>query len=103
AANQAAVDVAFHQPSPVDPQALFRFGIAGIIGIVLGLLILSARDLPRPLGFIGVAMGIDLILLFAVTWAGVGALVLLTGGLASLIFLPVFWTWAGLRLWRENA
>lgn len=101
-ANQAAVDVLFHQPSPVDPLAVFRFAIAGIVAVVLGALILQSRDWPRPLGWVGIALGVDTIVLFSVSWAGSDALVLVSGALASLILLPAFWIWTGSRLWRDE-
>ena len=103
AANQAAVEVVYRQPSGADPLGVFRFGVGGLLALLLGLLILRAADLPRGLGWLGVALGIAMIALFFADWAGAGGLVLLFGGPASLILLPAFWMWAGVRLLRDAA
>lgn len=101
AENRVAVEVVYAQPSPVDPLAMFRFAVAGGVAVVLGLLILHTPPLPRPLGWLAVALGVDTVILFAASWAGASALVLVSGGVASLALLPAFWIWAGAILWRE--
>jgi hypothetical protein len=100
--NRVAVDVVYRQPSPVDPVAFFRFAIGGGVALVLALLILRTSSLPRKLGWVGIALGADTIVLFAASWADVSALTLASGGIASLILLPAFWVWAGILLWRES-
>ena len=99
AANRPAIEVAFHQPAPLDPLGVFRFAGAGLVVALFGLLILKNDGWPRLLGWLGILLGIDMLVLFAVSWAGSGALTVLTGALASLIMLPVFWCWAGFRMW----
>ena len=42
----------------------------------------------------------DLMVLFAATVAAAGTLVLVTGGLASVILVPAFWIWTGRTLRR---
>jgi len=39
--------------------------------------------------------GIDLIVLFFATVAGSTPLILVTGGLASVVLGPAFWIWSG--------
>jgi hypothetical protein len=48
-------------------------------------------------------LGIDMVVLLLATATGVGPLVLLTGGLASVILGPLWWVSVGRLLWREPA
>ena len=101
-AYQPAVEVVFRQPPPVDPLGQFRFAGGDVAALLFGLMILRARDLPDALGWLGGALGVDTLVLFAMSLLDVGPAVLVTGGLASLILLPVFWVWVGLVLWRAG-
>lgn len=99
-ATKAAIAVAFSAPAPFDPKELFAFGFTGLWALVLGLLTLRGADLPRWLGYVALIAGIDMLLLFLADVAGVGTLILLTGGLASLILGPALWLGTGLTLLR---
>lgn len=99
AATRAAVAVTHANPSQVDPRGLATFLAAGLVALVVGLAI--RRDRPR-LGTLGIVLGADMALLFVATAIGVSALVLLTGGLASVILGPIWWISVARLLWTEN-
>jgi hypothetical protein len=81
--------------SATDPRGLATFGLAGLWSIVLGLTIRSGTSFPRGLGLVALVNGVDLLVLFFATATGAGALVLVTGGLASVILGPLQWAWIG--------
>lgn len=97
AATRAAVAVAHATPSQVDPRGLATFLAAGLVVLVLGL---AVRSDDRRLGLLGVVLGCDMVVLFLATAVGVGALVLLTGGLASVVLGPIWWVAVARLLWR---
>ena len=85
--------------SSTDPRGLATFGLAGLWALTLGLEIRSGNSaLPGNLGWLAIASGLDLIVLFFATVAGAENLILVTGGLASVIFVPAFWTWTARAL-----
>lgn len=88
AATRAAIAVAHSAPSAIDPRGLATFGVAGLVALMLGL---TVRADDRRLGTLGIVLGVDMVLLFLATAVGVSALVLLTGGLASVIVGPAWW------------
>ncbi|MGH9266196.1 MAG: hypothetical protein ACRD1D_16045 [Acidimicrobiales bacterium] len=96
AATRAAVAVAHSNPSQVDPRGLATFLAAGLVALVLGLAIRPDR---RRLGTLGIVLGVDMVLLFLATAIGIGALVLLTGGLASVVLGPIWWLGIARVLW----
>jgi hypothetical protein len=98
AATRAAIAVAHSNPSQVDPRGLATFLAAGLVALVLGLAIRRAQ--PR-LGQLGIVLGVDMAVLFLATAIGVGPLVLLTGGLASVILGPIWWVGVARLLWAE--
>lgn len=51
------------------------------------------------LGRLGTALGIDLLLLFVATAVGAGRVVLVTGGLASVVLGPIWWIGVSRFLW----
>jgi len=68
--------------------------------LVLGLSARAAATLPGGLATLGIVGGVDLIVLFFATVAGSMPLILLTGGLASVVLGPAFWIWSGRILSR---
>ena len=99
-ATRAAVAVAHSTPSQVDPRGLATFLAAGLVALVLGLTIRRERS---RLGLLGVVLGVDMVLLFLATAIGIGPLVLLTGGLASVILGPIWWVGVARLLWPKDA
>ena len=84
--------------SPTDPRGLATFGLAGLWALTLGLETVAGNGtLPRNLGWLAIVSGIDLIVLYVATVAQAEGLILVSGGLASVILVPAFWIWTGDR------
>ena len=96
AATRAAVGVAHLSPSAVDPRGLATFCLAGLVAVLLGL---ALRPYRSRLGLLGVVLGTDMVLLFVANAVGINALVLVTGGLASVILGPLWWVGIARVLW----
>jgi hypothetical protein len=88
AATRAAVTVAKVSPSQVDPRGLATFCAAGLVVLVLGLALIPRN---ARVGVLGVVLGVDMLVLFLATAVGVNTLVLITGGLASVVLGPIWW------------
>jgi hypothetical protein len=99
ATTQAAVAVAHVAPSSVDPRGLATFAAAGLVALAVGLALRASQ--PR-LGWLGVVLGADMVALFLANAVGIKALVLVTGGLASVVLGPVWWFGIGRLLWRPS-
>lgn len=99
-AIRAALAVMRTGPVPADPVEFFTFGITGLWALVVGLLILRGADLPRRLGYVALAAGIAMLLLFVGDITASQVLILGAGGLASLILGPAMWAGIGLALLR---
>jgi hypothetical protein len=97
-APRAAVAVAHSTPSQVDPRGLATFLAAGVVALVLGMAI---RPENRRLGLLGVVLGVDMVVLFVATAVGIDPLVLLTGGLASVVLGPIWWVAVSRLLWTN--
>ena len=99
-ASRVAVRVDATLPSAIDPRGLFTFGVTGAAVLVAALLL---RAEGQRLGTLGIVLGVDLMLLFMATAIGIGPLVLLTGGLASVVLGPWWWVAVARRLLRPDA
>jgi hypothetical protein len=84
--------------SATDPRGFATFGLAGLWSIVLGFATRSGASFPRVLGTIALVNGVDLLVLFFATATGAGSLVLVTGGLASVLLGPLQWVLIGRTL-----
>jgi hypothetical protein len=87
--------------SPTDPRGFATFGLAGAWMLLAGLELRQRTDLRRMYWQLAVAGGIDLIVLFIATVVGSTLLILVTGGLASVILGPAFWLMTGRLLTAE--
>jgi len=94
-------DVSVPQIASTDPRGFATFGLAGLWTIAVGLLARQGRGgLPRGLGALAIAAGIDLVLLYLATLLGSDMLVTVFGGLAAVVLGPAFWMWTGNALSR---
>ena len=88
--------------SPTDPRGFATFGLAGLWLLIVGFELRGRAGLKPIYPRIAMAGGVDLILLFAATVIGSTPLILITGGLGSLLFCPIFWAMTGRLLTAES-
>jgi hypothetical protein len=99
----AAIELVRMAPSQIDPAGLGTFGLIGLASLVTGMIIIVGGRLPRALGYLAVANAVLLIVLFFASAANAQTLILLSGGLTSVIVGPIWWIWLGRELRREDA
>ena len=85
-------------PSEVDPAGLAAFFVVGMVSFLFGWLIVRSALLPRTLGLLGILNAVLLVILYFASAGELQSLVLISGGLTSLIVGPVWWIWLGLNL-----
>ena len=75
----------------------------GIVVFAFSWWIVRSGALPRNLGYLGLGM-FQALLVVVLFFANVGSaqtLILISGGLASVIVGPVWWIWLGRQLLKE--
>jgi len=87
--------------SPTDPRGFATFGLAGVWLLMAGLRLRVHPGLRPLYSQIAIAGGVDLIALFVATVIGSTPLILVTGGLASVLLGPAFWLMTGRLLTAE--
>lgn len=84
----------------LDPQGWLGFGGVGLWVLIVSLLVLRGRALPRNLGYVGIAVAV----LYWVVVAGLvyqrETLVAIAAGAGGIIAAPVWYIWMGLELRR---
>lgn len=101
--QRAAIELVRMVPSPVDPAGVATFGVIGLASLVTGMIIIVGGRLPRALGYLAVVNAVLLVTLYFATTAGAQTLILLSGGLTSVIVGPIYWLWLGRELRRDTA
>jgi hypothetical protein len=101
-AARGAGIAALRVPSEVDPAGLAAFFVVGIVSFLFGWLIVRSGLLPRALGFVGIFNALLLVILYLASAGELQGLILLSGGLTSLILGPVWWIWLGIALQRRE-
>jgi hypothetical protein len=96
--RRGAVETAVGAPSQVDPAGLATFAVVGVGALLWGWIILKTNSLPRSLGYLGVLNAILLLVLFFATVVGSQTVILISGGLTSVIVGPIWWVWVGRSL-----
>jgi len=81
--------------SPTDPRGLATFGLAGVWLLMAGLRLRVHPGLRPVYSQLAIAGGVDLVLLFVATVVGSTPATLVTGGLASVFLVPLFWLMTG--------
>ena len=97
-AQAAAIDTIRQVPSQVDPAGLASFFIVGIVAFVFGWLIVQSGLLPRMLGYLGMFNAVLLTVLYFASAVNAQTLILLSGGLTSVVVGPIWWIWLGQQL-----
>jgi hypothetical protein len=101
-AKRAAVEAARLVPSQINPAGLGTFFVAGVAAFMFGRLIVRSGALPRMLGTVGMVNAVLLVVLFFANVIGSQTLILLSGGLTSVIVGPIWWVWTGRELMRAS-
>jgi hypothetical protein len=94
------LDMILRLPSQIDPAGLATFFVVGIVTFMISILILQTGSFPRALGYLGLFNALLLVVLYFASAAGVQALILISGGLTSVIVGPIWWMWLGRQLLR---
>ena len=93
--------------APADPFGAFRFGVAGVALFIVGWLIRQGGTLPRGLGWLALAGGVLLVLVYLGRLTGVidpaTEVTTLAPLLYGLVVHPVFYVWLGMVLRRTAA
>jgi hypothetical protein len=100
--GEAAIRAAQQVPSQVDPAGLAAFFVVGIVALIFGWLIVRGVALPRNLGYVGIFNALLLVILFFASAGEIQSLILISGGLTSVIVGPIWWIWLGLQLMRTS-
>ena len=100
-AEKAAIDAARLLPSQVDASGVAAFFVVGVVAFLFSRLIVQTGVLPKNLGYLGMVNALLLVVLFFATAFGVTPLILLSGGLTSVIAGPIWWIWIGREIqWK---
>jgi len=84
--------------SQTDPAGLASFFVVGLVTFVFAQLIIRGGRLPRNLGYLGLFNALLLVVLFFANVAAAQPLILISGGLTSVVVGPIWWIWLGRRL-----
>jgi hypothetical protein len=98
-----AIEAVQQVPSQVDPAGLAAFFVVGIVAFVFSWLIVRGSLLPRALGYLGLFNALLLVVLFFASAANAQTLILISGGLTSVVAGPIWWVWLGRQLLQPGA
>jgi hypothetical protein len=85
-------------PSWADPKGLGTFLLFGVASFVFAKVFLTTGVLPRRLGYLGVVNGVLLVVLFFGNVFDSLPVILVAGGLTSVIVTPLWWILIGRAL-----
>jgi hypothetical protein len=93
--------------APSDPYGAFRFGLTGVALFIVGWLILRGGALPRGMGWLGIAGGVLLAMVYLGRLTGVidpaTKITVLPPVLYGIVIHPAFYVWLGIELRRTAA
>jgi hypothetical protein len=94
----------FDYASPVDPRGFLTFVVAGLAILLFSGLITSSGLLPRSLGYLGWVSGGLLIALYLAYLSTLNATnpIVLFLIIVSGVLQPLWYLWAGWRIWHEE-
>ena len=98
AAEKSAIAAANLLPSEVDASGVAAFFVVGVVAFLFSRLILQTGTLPKNLAYLGMLNALLLVVLFVARTFAVVPLILLAGGLTSVIAGPIWWIWMGREL-----
>ena len=87
--------------SQVDPAGLASFFLLGLVAFAFSHLILRGGAFPPRLGYLGMLQAALVIILFFANVAGGQTVILISGGLASVIVGPIWWIGLGRELLKS--
>lgn len=90
-------------PNAVDPRGLMTFGVSGVAILVVAWLILQGGAFPRRLGYVGLAAGVLLIVVYLgrlIILNPKNPLVLTAAILTGFVLNPLWFAGIGMSLWR---
>ena len=93
-------------PFPVDPRGFLTFGVAGLGVLLLSAAGLSVGRMPRNLLFLGLVLGVLLVVIYLgrlIILDPTNLLVLGPAALAGLIVSPAWYGWLGWLLLKRTA
>ena len=96
--QQAALAVLQQLPSQVDPAGLMAFFVTGVVSLLFSYLIINQAVLSRALGTLGIVNGLVLVILYLASANQIQTLILVSGGLTSVILGPIWWICLGVKL-----
>jgi len=96
--TREAIDTARRLFSEVDPAGLSAFLLIGITTFLFSWLILRSGDLPAGLGYLGILNAVLLAVLFIASANTMRTLILISGGLTSVVVGPAWWIWLGVSM-----
>ncbi|MBI3732965.1 MAG: hypothetical protein HY259_05845 [Chloroflexi bacterium] len=99
--RRTAIEAVRSFPSQVDPAGFTAFFVVGLVAFIFGWLIVRTGTLPKNLGYLSMGNAVLLIVLFLANVGDIQPLVLLAGGLTSVIVGPIWWIWLGVQLRKE--
>jgi len=102
AAIRAAAVVAADIPSPVNTFGFTKFFLSGLWLLLTGVLMLRTSYFSRRLGYLALAAGVGVILLFVGQATNTAQLIFGIGVPGSAIVGPLFWIWVGYTLWTKE-
>ena len=91
-------------PNPIDPRGFLTFGVAGLGLFTLSWAGLSAARLPRPLLYLGLLLGVVLVLIYLARLIVLDATSMLVLGpaLAGAVLSPIWYGWLGYVLLTDK-
>jgi hypothetical protein len=89
--------------SSIDPQGFWEYGAIGLWVFVLSLLTLRNHALPRPLAYLGLALGVLHWVVPVAILLDIQQSSLVVVAVLGAILGPIWYIWAGLVAWRNTS